>query len=89
MTIQSTNIPAPVERPRYHYAAIIANIQNAQGGWVTIPLDDIGGMSPQLKQSRISVAARQRGLRVQTTIQNGLLYARLLDSPDIQDDTHA
>jgi hypothetical protein len=59
------------------YADFFDRIRELKGGWVSLPLDEITGATPTLKQIRIHAAAASRGIRLNTTIQEGRLYARL------------
>jgi hypothetical protein len=70
----------PIERshsqgsPRY--TELIDALINADGGWVSLPLDEVGGDDLKDKQRSIHTAARARKFRVQTTVQGERIYAR-------------
>jgi hypothetical protein len=44
--------------------------------WVSIPLDEVNGSTTIRKQSSMHEAAKNRGFKVQTTVQAGRIYAR-------------
>jgi hypothetical protein len=56
-------------------------VRNLDGEWASIPLEEIAGAANVNKQNSIGQAAKTRGFRVQTTVQAGRLYARLVVAP--------
>jgi hypothetical protein len=74
-------VPAPVVRDRQHsYLNLFTALRSQHGEWCSIPLTEIAGKTNAQRQTRIHSVARQRGLKVQTTIQGEKLYARLIVS---------
>jgi hypothetical protein len=62
---------------RGKYKSLMDSIRESNGTWVSIPAG---------KQNSIHAAARVRGMRVKTTIQDGRLYVRRIDTEAKIDD---
>ena len=76
MTVELSAPPKIVDRCRYK--KIIDQVVAADGEWLRVSLDQAApGCTVAVKQSRLWQAARVRGLRVQTTFQEGAIYLRL------------
>jgi hypothetical protein len=75
----------PVDRPvravPRSYTNFLTAVRDANGAWVSIPLADISGAKPATKQVVILRGAAVRGFKVQTTVQEGRLYARSIAIP--------
>ena len=56
---------------------LIATVIHANGEWVRVPLDEVEGATTGDKLARIRQAADTRGVNVQTTEQEGLIFVRL------------
>ena len=79
MPIEST--APPVDRPLRRtsprsYREFLERVREAGGDWVSLPVEEITGATPAAKQVAILRGSSVRRLRVQTTIQQGRLYAR-------------
>lgn len=71
--------PPPTGRTfRRNYDALFATLTAAPGEWASLPLDEVGGETMRDKQGALHVAARCRSRKVQTTIQQGRIYARIV-----------
>jgi len=77
MSIEIAAPPKIVERRSYK--EIMKRLIEADGEWLRLGLDDVApGATNIVKQSRLWQAADSRGLKVQTTVQEGALYVHLL-----------
>jgi hypothetical protein len=75
--------PPQVERRRRRresYPSFFAALIDRCGEWASLPLDEVAGKTDEAKQSIIWSLARIRGLRVQTTVQDGRIFARVIES---------
>jgi hypothetical protein len=70
--------PPKVHQIRHTYTPFLDRVREEAGKWVSIPLDEIGGSKASIKQTTVLTCAKSRGFRVQTTVQNGRIYARFL-----------
>lgn len=69
------------ERQRRHtYKHFFDLLTRNSGEWGSLPLDEVGGKTPTEKHTRIHSGARQMRLQVQTTIQAGRIYARIIEA---------
>jgi hypothetical protein len=72
----------PVDRParpaRNSYADFFAALLATPSEWCSLPLEEIAGTTPMRKQTTVLTGAAKRGLKVQTTVQQGHLYARVV-----------
>lgn len=76
MTVELAAPPKSIDRRSYK--KIIAEAVAADGEWLRLSLDEVApGQSIAVKQSRIWQAAQTRGLKVQTTVQEGAIFIRL------------
>jgi hypothetical protein len=76
-------VPIPANDPRSgntsRYSGLMQVIKDAAGEWVCCAdLSLIAGRDTKQKSVALYSAAARRGLRIRTTIQNGLLYVRLI-----------
>jgi hypothetical protein len=69
-------VHAPPGALRRSYLEFLERVRVEGGNWVSVPLDDVSGDSIKTKQSVILSAAKNKGLRVQTTVQKGRIYVR-------------
>jgi hypothetical protein len=70
-------------RVRRSYMKIILTVIEADGEWLPIDLEEVApGSSIRAKQSRLLTAAKNRGLPMQTKVQDGALYMRLHYVPE-------
>jgi hypothetical protein len=69
--------PPKHRAPRSSYNALFTALQARPGEWVRLDPDTLG-RSPARQASAILNAAALRGLRIQTSKQDGLLYARII-----------
>ena len=69
--------PPPTDRCYHNYEKFVTAIREAAGAWVSLPLDEITGLSNARKQTAIRQALAVRGLHAQTTVQQGRIYVRL------------
>jgi hypothetical protein len=76
MQIEFTTPPKP-RQPRGNYDAFLGAIRRS-ADWVSVAVEEIGGNDTKQKQSTILLAAKVRKFRVQTSVQRGRLYARLI-----------
>lgn len=79
MSIEIADPPRPVER--FSYEQIMEAVKAADGKWIKLGFDEVAGEPTPAKQTRLWHAAKSRGLRVTTTIQDGALYVRLRKEP--------
>jgi hypothetical protein len=70
--------PAIARHPNRSWTTFMTELLAAAGGWVSLPVSEVTGETKKAKQGLAHQAARIRGLRVQTTIQDGRLYSRLV-----------
>jgi hypothetical protein len=63
---------------RVRYNEFMDALVAGPGTWVSLPLDEVAGADHKTKGSAIHTAAKNRGFKVQTTIQGGRIYARRL-----------
>jgi hypothetical protein len=69
--------------PPGRYQVLLDQIVAGQGRYIPIPLEDLGGDHPSIKQSRLLQAAKRRGLRITSTARApGCLFARLLTAEE-------
>jgi hypothetical protein len=72
----------PVDRParpaRNSYADFFAAMLATPTEWCSLPLEEIAGATPTRKQTTVLTGATKRGLKVQTTVQQGRLYAHIV-----------
>lgn len=83
MPIETT--APPVEgryRTNHRYDEFLNVVRERNGDWASLQVEDSRGKMPRIKQTMINQAARQRGFRVQTTIQQARLYARMIAVPE-------
>jgi len=77
MPIETT--PPPASRAvRRNYDALFEALTASPGEWASLPLDEVGGETMRDKQGALHVGARCRGRKVQTTVQQGRIYARIV-----------
>jgi hypothetical protein len=69
-------VHAPPRTLRRSYADFLTRIHEENGAWVSVPVGEVAGQSSKAKQSVIISAAKNHGLKVQTTIQEGRIYVR-------------
>jgi hypothetical protein len=69
-------VHAPPGILRRSYAEFLTRIRAEEGKWVSIPLTEVAGESVKAKQSVILSSAKNHGLKVQTTVQQGRIYVR-------------
>ena len=77
MTVELGAPPKAVAR-RKSYTELTEKIVQADGEWLRLSPDEVGGESFTDKQSRIGAVTHSRGLQVQTPAQAGAHYVRLL-----------
>jgi hypothetical protein len=65
---------------RRSYADFLTRIREENGGWVSVPLNEVAGESNKAKQCVIISAAKNHGLKIQTTIQQGRIYVRFTEA---------
>jgi len=71
--------PVRQHRGRNHsYVVFFKQLLEANGEWLSLPLGEVAGNKPHMKQVAIHGAAAARGIAVQTSIQSDRLYVRLL-----------
>lgn len=75
MAIEQIAPPKSIER--FSYKEIMQKVIEADGEWLRLTLDEISGTKAVVKQTRIWQAAATRGVKVQTTVQEGFFYVRL------------
>lgn len=76
MTVELSAPPKSKERRKYK--SIIDQVVAADGEWLRITHDEIApGSSVAAKQTRIWQAASIRGVKIQTTAQEGAIFIRL------------
>lgn len=63
---------------RRSYVQLFAALRQNPGHWVAVDPENVAGKTTTEKQTRMHVGAAARGLRVQTTTQDGKLYVRNL-----------
>ena len=63
---------------RNRYDSVMALIVEAAGQWVSIPFEELNGRYPGAKQFSIHQAAISRGRKVETTVQDGRVFVRLI-----------
>lgn len=78
MPIEFTPPPAGRSIRRTYDALFEILTTLPSGEWASLPLDEVGGPTNRHKQSTLHVAAVCRGRKVQTTIQQGRIYARII-----------
>ena len=85
-------MPLNLDQPKFErarrkreYAELFAALEATPGRWASLALDDIAGPTTAAKQSAIWSLGRQRGFRVQTTVQDGRLYARIIPPKEAAD----
>lgn len=66
----------PAVRDSWHPEFETAIVE-ANGEWVSVPLTEIEGDTTEAKRSRISAVMNRRGHRLNTTIEDGRLFAKL------------
>jgi hypothetical protein len=69
-------VHAPPGGPRRSYLKFLDRVRVEGGNWVSVPLDEVSGETVKTKQSVVLNAAKNRGLRVQTTVQKERIYVR-------------
>jgi hypothetical protein len=69
-------VHAPPAILRRSYTEFLSRIREEAGGWVSVALTDVAGDSIKTKQSVILSAAKNFGMKVQTTVQQGRIYVR-------------
>ncbi|HEY1810649.1 MAG TPA: hypothetical protein VGG42_18960 [Acidobacteriaceae bacterium] len=75
------NVPSrKLDAPRRDYSALFAALQSTPNTWLAVDPGDIGGNNTTAKQGRLHIAARIRGMKIQVTTQNGVLFIRTLDT---------
>jgi hypothetical protein len=81
MPIEATAPPVdrPIRTAPRSYSQFLDRVREAQGEWLSLPIEEISGAKPATKQVAILRGAAVRGFKVQTTIQEGRLYARRVD----------
>lgn len=62
-----------------NYNELFRILPSNPGSWFQIDPSEVTGMDIGDKQTALGQAAKQRGLRVQTTVQQGSIYVRLTD----------
>lgn len=70
---------------RRTYKQLVAAVVDANGEWIRVSLDDIGGTSNTMKRSVVHQAAYNRRLDFQTSIVDGSIYVRIRNSGNVQD----
>jgi hypothetical protein len=73
-------VHAPPTILRRSYSDFLTRIRDENGGWVSVPLTDVAGDSVKTKQSVILSAAKNFGMRVQTTVQKGRIFVRFREN---------
>jgi hypothetical protein len=63
------------------YSNFIEEARKAGGGWVSLPLDEVTGNTPQVKQAILRSSCKSRGLKIQTCVQAGRIFVRSV--PDL------
>jgi len=77
----------PRENQRRHtYKHLFNLLTCSPGEWASVPIDEVGGDTATKKHTCIHSRARQMGVRVQTTIQDGRVYARIVEGQPKVDD---
>jgi hypothetical protein len=71
-------VHAPPGILRRSYADFLTRIREENGAWVSVPLEEVAGHSTKAKQSVIISAAKNHGLKIQTTVQQGRIYVRYM-----------
>jgi hypothetical protein len=77
MDIQEHVAPPANYRQRQNYAAMIAALTTCSGNWIAVPLADLPGTRNATKQNAVIQAAKQRGLKIETTCQGQKIFLRL------------
>ena len=67
---------------RRKYKHLVSAVVEANGEWVQVPLDEIGGSTNTTKCSLVHQAAYGRGLSFKTTIVDGFMYVKLRNEND-------
>lgn len=86
-SLSNLDVPIPANDPRSNghqsrYSGLMQAIRDAKGEWVCCADPSlIAGKSLHQKSVALYSASARRELRIKTTIQNGLLYVKLLDVP--------
>jgi hypothetical protein len=76
--------PPPQHRaPRRSYHDIFSTLAEHPGVWVSLPLDEVNGDTQNRKTSLILSAAATRGVKVQTSVQGGRVYVRVVEGVSV------
>lgn len=83
MKIVAAVPPRPVRKRRVartnlSYNGLMSDMAAQQDTWFRVPGDDVAGATNWKKQNSLSQAARRRGYRIETSIQDDVLYARIV-----------
>lgn len=70
--------PPRVSQRRHKYKEFFRLLITNPGQWASLPLDEVGGATPNAKQTNLWSCAKQFGMRIQTTVQEGKVFARVI-----------
>jgi hypothetical protein len=87
MNFVAATPPRPVRKRRVidvnlSYAALMSTMAAQRDTWFLVDGNVVAGASNWKKQNSLSQAARRRGYHIQTSVQDGVLYARIVTVPD-------
>jgi hypothetical protein len=69
--------PPVLVKDRCSYKEIMQRLQASDGKWLCLKLDEVAPGEPNsVKQSRLWMAARNKGMKIQTTVQGDSIYIR-------------
>jgi hypothetical protein len=69
----------PVTTRGGRHAQLFAELQaNPAGTWHSIPLDQLGGKTPEIARRTLISCARSRGITIATSIQDGKLFLQII-----------
>jgi hypothetical protein len=72
----------PTRKPvafRRSYQALFDKLKSYHNEWFAIDPEDVSGLNLSRKQTTLYLSAKHRGMKIQTTFQEGLLYIRAID----------
>jgi hypothetical protein len=75
---------APPPRIRFRsssYDSLFHALIADPGGWASLPLDEVAGRKNREKQANLLTQGKRRGVRIQTSCQDGRIYARIITAP--------
>jgi hypothetical protein len=66
---------------RRDYRELFTALKSKPNTWIAVDPADIGGNTTTEKLTRVLLCAKSRKMKVQQTLQNGVLYIRTIDTP--------